>query len=814
MKKLSSLFLVMFIFSAMNIMAGPWDPSMVCSYSIAYSVTSTPNPRDNRGLAVSQNGQYLYLGYNTGTEFKRIQLSSGTQFGGNTTDRAKNIAVDDQGRVYQTGPDGNPIKIYSSDLTTLLYSIPMTKCEGIAVTRESGNLYLYATERNAGTLSRFLLTESGINIMGHALNGLDGDGVITITGGSGIRGVAVGADGKILIANPGAGIISKLNSNGSGQVDYHYAANDNPYYFAFIDGQVFVTHMNYAGGTRVAVIKYSDMTLVGNIIPPFATLGLQTTDAGDAISGIAAFPNKQGFYITYENGQAANNSFYEPIIKVSFPPEINLYVSTSTSSPYGSTIYPNTSWNTPLTTVPDGFNWTPTAINHDWTYKGKTGTFYIIPVGALSPPRSFNAATIKLVWNPSVVSGVAVTEGNFFNDGGQPSLFTTNRGSNWVIIDASCLTQNQTPDGAKSIASLDFAFNGTESGFSSIAIDAVTLLYMDGSNEIEVRTATQNMGGKIKCFLGDFASTGPPISYDIGDGLITGTDLSGFSIAYWSNYNDLPTTLYKSKYDIGPTTPVRYYFGKPTPDGTIGFEDLAIFAMGYSKTASGTLPDNPTPIVFSLDKISKEANGTLRLPVKISGSVNDLRAYSMKLNYSSDMEYTGVEMAGEMLEGMNFLIGKSETGKAYADGAFLGTGTGLSKEGVIVYVLFNEKTPGNHNANIESVIARNSGNLDLEVSFAGSNNGLGVPKTFSLNQNYPNPFNPVTKIEYALPNDMKVTIKVYDMIGREVSVLVNEIKKAGYYSVEWNGNQLSSGVYFYKMQAGDFNAVKKMLMIK
>jgi hypothetical protein len=234
--------------------------------------------------------------------------------------------------------------------------------------------------------------------------------------------------------------------------------------------------------------------------------------------------------------------------------------------------------------------------------------------------------------------------------------------------------------------------------------------------------------------------------------------------------------------------------------------------MGYSKSGSGTLPDNPKPVIFSLDNISKEANGILRLPVRISGSINDLRAYSMKLNYSSDMEYTGVEMAGEMLDGSNFLIGKSETGKVITDGASFGTG--LSRDGIIAYVLFNEKTAGNHFASIESVIARNSGNLDLEVNFAGMNTGVGVPKTFSLNQNYPNPFNPVTKIEYALPNDAKVTIKIFDMLGREVKVLVNEVKKAGYYSVEWNGSQLSSGVYFYKMQAGDFNAVKKMILIK
>jgi archaellin len=418
---------------------------------------------------------------------------------------------------------------------------------------------------------------------------------------------------------------------------------------------------------------------------------------------------------------------------------------------------------------------------------------------------------MKLVWNPAVVSGVTVTEGDFFNQGGKTTIFTTNMGSNWVIIDASCLEQNQTPGGGKYIAKLDFIYN-TGSGASPVAIENVTLLYMDGSNEYEVTTVTQNMGGKLKFYLGDFAST-TPASEDTGDGLINGTDLFGFSTAYWSSYNT-SGTLYKSKYDIGPTTPTRYYFGNPVPDGTIGFEDLAIFTMGYSKTGSGTLPDNQEPVKFSLDKIAK-VNGTLKLPVRISGNVNDVRAFSMKIKYGNDMEYTGVEPAGEMLEGVKFLIGKSESNTAYMDGAVLGEyEAGLSREGVIAYVLFNEKTNTNHSANIESAIARNSGNLDLEVQFDGGNNGLGIPKTYSLNQNYPNPFNPVTKIEYAIPNDIKVTIKIYDVLGREVNVLVNEVQTAGYYAINWNASNLSSGIYFYQMKAGNFYAVKKMMLIK
>ncbi len=85
---------------------------------------------------------------------------------------------------------------------------------------------------------------------------------------------------------------------------------------------------------------------------------------------------------------------------------------------------------------------------------------------------------------------------------------------------------------------------------------------------------------------------------------------------------------------------------------------------------------------------------------------------------------------------------------------------------------------------------------------------------FHLTQNYPNPFNPTTKIEYTIPKASFVTLKVYDVLGREVTTLVNEGKSAGNYNVEFNGNGLSSGIYFYKIQAGNFSTVKKMILMK
>jgi hypothetical protein len=91
---------------------------------------------------------------------------------------------------------------------------------------------------------------------------------------------------------------------------------------------------------------------------------------------------------------------------------------------------------------------------------------------------------------------------------------------------------------------------------------------------------------------------------------------------------------------------------------------------------------------------------------------------------------------------------------------------------------------------------------------------IGIPGQYSLSQNYPNPFNPSTQINYDLPSDGLVTLKVFDNLGREVATLVNETKQAGYYTAELRGSNFPSGVYFYKITAGNFTSVKKMILIR
>ena len=93
------------------------------------------------------------------------------------------------------------------------------------------------------------------------------------------------------------------------------------------------------------------------------------------------------------------------------------------------------------------------------------------------------------------------------------------------------------------------------------------------------------------------------------------------------------------------------------------------------------------------------------------------------------------------------------------------------------------------------------------------------PTEFGLRQNYPNPFNPATVIEYALPKTSEVNIEIYNVLGQKVRHLVDELQEPGYKKIYWDGkddqgNELSSGVYFYRIQAGDFVETRKMTLLK
>ena len=104
-------------------------------------------------------------------------------------------------------------------------------------------------------------------------------------------------------------------------------------------------------------------------------------------------------------------------------------------------------------------------------------------------------------------------------------------------------------------------------------------------------------------------------------------------------------------------------------------------------------------------------------------------------------------------------------------------------------------------------LTRSSGTTAVEENITS-------PRSFALEQNYPNPFNPMTTIEFDLPSASHVRLRIFDLLGREVASLVNEERNAGRHKAEWNASKFSSGVYFYRIEAGPFVAVRKLVLVK
>ena len=137
----------------------------------------------------------------------------------------------------------------------------------------------------------------------------------------------------------------------------------------------------------------------------------------------------------------------------------------------------------------------------------------------------------------------------------------------------------------------------------------------------------------------------------------------------------------------------------------------------------------------------------------------------------------------------------------------------ISGSGSSVHVVWNENRDGNWEIYYKNNPSGNATAVENIIS--------ELPVVYNLAQNYPNPFNPSTKIRYSIPSvtlsgveGSRVQLKVFDVLGNEIATLVNEEKPAGSYEVNFNSSQLSSGIYFYKLEAGNFVEAKKMILLK
>ena len=130
---------------------------------------------------------------------------------------------------------------------------------------------------------------------------------------------------------------------------------------------------------------------------------------------------------------------------------------------------------------------------------------------------------------------------------------------------------------------------------------------------------------------------------------------------------------------------------------------------------------------------------------------------------------------------------------------------------------FTLTAPGTGNYRVNAGFKNPSKKWDsvmVNISITDVGENPSNPTEYKLYDNYPNPFNPSTILRYSIPEASFTTINIYDALGKEVSSLVNETKTAGTYEVEFNATDLSSGIYYYTLQAGSFNQTKKMILIK
>ena len=359
-KVILMLSIALFITStfAMEVKAPP------ASWSVQYMIDQSQtvggysqfvDPRNNRGLALSPDGRYLYAGYNNPNgvninkhdkQVRKIDTTVSDYTDATVTilqgDRGKAIATDYKGRVYLAEgsdtdtKDGKGIHIYDAALSTKLWTIgSLTKPEGVAATREGTTLFLYATDRSLKTLTKFAITEgSGVTITNVLVQWS-----ISVTGASELRGAEVDTNGKIWMADYGGNKVFRVNSDGSSLTSTTVTKAMD---ISFGYGKAYVTQ--YTTRT-ITVLKQDDLSYVETLTPPWAALELDPDgqSAGGALSGIALRESTGVLYVNNEAGQTSDehstygrtdgesgydgSKFYtdkthddnDPILKMAFP---------------------------------------------------------------------------------------------------------------------------------------------------------------------------------------------------------------------------------------------------------------------------------------------------------------------------------------------------------------------------------------------------------------------------------------------------------------------------------------------------------------
>lgn len=276
-------------------------------------------------------------------------------------------------------------------------------------------------------------------------------------------------------------------------------------------------------------------------------------------------------------------------------------------------------------------------------------------------------------------------------------------------------------------------------------------------------TTALTSGGQFdSCIVGDGVTNGGVVT-----GWNTNLGAGSWTISMWVL---IPTTTSGSAF---------YIFGDPGSssfrcfhNGVAGVNNLVLRGTGISDVNVTGIGPSPTVVTFVYDSVA-----------------HNIKAYK-----------NGV-LANTVSNTLNL-----PTGSGFKVGAYSSSRTFVGK--------LDEFRVFRRALDTSEIAAMWNHELPCGLITGIANQHNSTPLTYMLSQNYPNPFNPATKISYALPKAGNVKLVIYDVLGREIATLVNESKKAGHYTVDFNASNLASGVYIYRIEAGTYRDAKKMMLIK
>ena len=293
---------------------------------------------------------------------------------------------------------------------------------------------------------------------------------------------------------------------------------------------------------------------------------------------------------------------------------------------------------------------------------------------------------------------------------------------------------------------------------------------------------------------------------------------------------------YPAGIDTDAQVPNNSYYFNPTEAKWVnintqsGYENAAFLIRTKGTKSNGTGNQNPTAVanlsktqVFLNEVITFDASQSSDTDGQITqylwdfGDGSTSNQATATHSYSQENTFTYSLTVTDNQGATGTATGQITVGTSGGNLVLVNPSSGIIASGgsQTITLTLNAQTLNEGSYTGQVSITTNGGNITIPIDYLVDVEKLSsVPKEFILSQNYPNPFNPTTVIEFSLPQTSNVSLKIYDVLGREVKELLNDKKTSGTYMVNFDAGNLSSGLYFYKLDTDNFSKVRKMLLVK